>query len=67
MNDTNYLSGFDTKSYDNKKSVNNTFTPKHVFSLKNNPISGITIDSWLKIIYNYGKYIELKYLLRVGH
>lgn len=67
MKDYSYLSGFDIKSYgsnnNNNKSVNK-FTPKHVLSLKNNPFSGITLYPWLQILYKYGKYIELKYILR---
>ena len=56
------LSGFDTTSTSNIFS----YTEKNVYSVKNNPLSGITLLPWLRILYNYGKYIDLKkYIIRV--
>lgn len=42
-----------------------TFTPKHVFSLKNNPLCGITLLKWLHMLWKFGKWIEVKYYFRV--
>jgi hypothetical protein len=42
------------------------FTIKNIYSTKNNPICGITIFPWLKILWKYGRYIEIQYIPRVA-
>mmetsp|Transcript_9541 Transcript_9541/g.15066 ORF Transcript_9541/g.15066 Transcript_9541/m.15066 type:complete len:151 (+) Transcript_9541:216-668(+) len=43
------------------------FSPKHRWSLKNNPLSGITLPQWLRVLASHGHEIEWggPYLLRV--
>lgn len=55
------MQGFDDQTAAN---VEYKFHPKFVFSLKNNILSGITFDAWLKILYKYIWVIEIKYYFR---
>lgn len=56
----NNLKGFDDKS----NNYNVKYRKKHVFSLKNNPMSGINFSQWFEILRKYGKYIEFIYYFR---
>lgn len=42
-----------------------SFTRKNVYSTKNNPLCGITFFTWLKMLFKFGHWIELKYYFRV--
>ena len=55
------MQGFDDLS--SKTSLK--FHSKHVFSCRNNILSGITFSQWWRILLIYHPYIELKYLFRV--
>lgn len=60
--------GFDdeTKSnYWNSDSPSLHFTPKNVYSTKNNFMCGICVLPWLKILYTFGRFVEFQYYPRV--
>ena len=55
------------KGFDDQSSLRSSvkFQAKHVFSFKNNILSGITFTQWLHILVCYYPCIEWKYFLRV--
>jgi hypothetical protein len=66
--------GFDTYERDADTSANSpdgsagsslSFTCKHVYSTKNNPLCGITFFKWMQMLLKFGIWIEVKYYFRV--
>ena len=41
------------------------FKQKNVYSMKNNPMCGVTLSKWASILYKYWQYIEIQYIPRV--
>ena len=60
-------SGFDKvdKKCRNLKDLNKTFTQKNVFSLKNNPMCGVTSFQWTRILLPRIGYAEIQYIPRI--
>ncbi|KAA8492327.1 PAPS-dependent sulfotransferase Stf3 [Porphyridium purpureum] len=59
-----YLRGFDDTERRDDCSV--PFTPKHVYSLKNNTLSGVTLGQWASILRRHGRSIQWRvYWFRV--
>ena len=61
------LRGFDDTDNNNKcnQKYNFKFSQKNVFSLKNNPMCGVTVPQWFSIISNNYKNIEYQYYPRM--
>ena len=56
------LSGFDDEA--SSSSCLQKFNEKHVYSLKNNPMCGVTLPQWFQIAGNRWRHISFKYIPR---
>lgn len=57
------LSGFDDEIQESLP-ISQKFCEKHVYSLKNNPMCGVTLTQWIRIAGSMMRYIDLKYIPR---